>query len=133
MNLVDASRRAAGTVAAAALLGWAPCALGLAPDADGDGIPDSIEIAEGRNPAVKDNDIFADASLFVRQQYRDMLRREVQQRVGGREHDTPVLSHQCGVHFGTQTMTISRRGLEPFVIRMDLGGNFVHYTRFLGL
>ncbi|MBX3675203.1 MAG: DUF1800 family protein [Burkholderiales bacterium] len=76
MNLVHATRRAAGAIAAAALLGWAPCAFAVAPDSDGDGIPDAIEIAEGRNPAVKDNDIFADASLFVRQQYRDMLRRE---------------------------------------------------------
>jgi uncharacterized protein (DUF1800 family) len=45
-------------------------------DTDGDGVPDAIEIAEGMNPEVKDNDIFANANLFVRQQYRDFLQRE---------------------------------------------------------
>ncbi len=51
-------------------------ARALPPDSDGDGIPDAIEVPEGKNPAIKDNDIFADARLFVRQQYRDVLRRE---------------------------------------------------------
>ena len=49
-------------------------------DSDGDGIPDSVEITEGHNPLVKDNDIYADTPtgrrLFVMQQYRDFLGRE---------------------------------------------------------
>jgi hypothetical protein len=45
-------------------------------DADGDGIPNGVEIAEGRNPLVKDNDVFGNARLFSMQQYRDFLSRE---------------------------------------------------------
>jgi hypothetical protein len=49
-------------------------------DSDNDGIPDAVEIAEGRNPLAKDNDLFSpgagSARLFVMQQYRDFLGRE---------------------------------------------------------
>jgi hypothetical protein len=45
-------------------------------DADNDGIPNDVETAEGRNPLVKDNDVFAIARLFAMQQYRDFLFRE---------------------------------------------------------
>jgi hypothetical protein len=45
-------------------------------DADSDGIPNSVEVTEGRNPAAKDNDIFASSRLFVMQMYRDFLTRE---------------------------------------------------------
>src|SRR4029077_20399803 len=45
-------------------------------DADKDGIPNGSEVAEGRNPVAKDNDIFASARLFAMQQYRDFLGRE---------------------------------------------------------
>jgi hypothetical protein len=45
-------------------------------DADHDGMPNCVEITEGRNPYGKDNDIFASAWLFSRQQYRDFLGRE---------------------------------------------------------
>ncbi len=45
-------------------------------DSDGDGMTNAIEIAFGRDPLVKDNDIFADPGLFVMQQYRDFLARE---------------------------------------------------------
>ena len=46
-------------------------------DTDGDGIPDEIEPYEGTSPLVRDNEIFQNASLFVKQQYRDFLGREV--------------------------------------------------------
>jgi uncharacterized delta-60 repeat protein len=49
---------------------------GPAGDLDGDGIPDSVESAEGRNPYMKDNDVFGNARLFAMQQYRDFLARE---------------------------------------------------------
>ena len=45
-------------------------------DADGDGIPDAVELVEGTNPNVKDNDVFGNARLFTMQQYRDFLSRE---------------------------------------------------------
>lgn len=45
-------------------------------DTDGDGIPDSVEAAEGRNPSVKDNDVFTVPRLFAMQQYRDFFARE---------------------------------------------------------
>jgi hypothetical protein len=52
----------------------------LIQDTDNDGIPDSVEITEGTNPQIKDNDIFANTAqgyrLFVMQQYRDFLGRE---------------------------------------------------------
>ncbi len=47
-----------------------------ATDTDDDGIPDEVEIIEGTNPAIKDNDIFGDSRLFVMQMYRDFLNRE---------------------------------------------------------
>jgi Domain of unknown function (DUF4214) len=45
-------------------------------DCDADGIPNGIEAQVGRNPHVKDNDIFGDSRLFVMQMYRDFLTRE---------------------------------------------------------
>jgi hypothetical protein len=45
-------------------------------DDDNDGMPNCVELAEGRNPLVKDNDVFGNARLFVMQQYRDFLNRE---------------------------------------------------------
>jgi alpha-tubulin suppressor-like RCC1 family protein len=54
--------------------------LATASDFDNDGIPNAVEVAEGRNPLVKDNDVFspgaASAWLFAMQQYRDFLGRE---------------------------------------------------------
>jgi hypothetical protein len=50
-----------------------PCVDG---DDDNDGIPNCVEATEGRNPGLKDNDIFANARLFSMQQYRDFLNRE---------------------------------------------------------
>ena len=48
----------------------------LSGDSDNDGIPDQVELTEGTNPQIKDNDIFSNARLFVMQQYRDFLGRE---------------------------------------------------------
>jgi Domain of unknown function (DUF4214) len=45
-------------------------------DTDSDGIPNGVEPVEGRNPCLKDNDIFNFARLFAMQQYRDFLGRE---------------------------------------------------------
>lgn len=48
-----------------------------AADTDGDGVPDDQEVAFGLDPNVRDNDVFGSATLFARQQYRDMLGREI--------------------------------------------------------
>ena len=45
-------------------------------DFDNDGIPNSVETVESRNPFLKDNDVFANNRLFAMQQYRDFLARE---------------------------------------------------------
>jgi hypothetical protein len=45
-------------------------------DADGDGMPDAIETALGFKSNVKDNDVFTNDMLFVRQLYRDLMGRE---------------------------------------------------------
>jgi Domain of unknown function (DUF4214)/Putative Ig domain/Ig-like domain from next to BRCA1 gene/Matrixin len=45
-------------------------------DTDTDGIPDAVEPTVGKNPNVKDNDIFNEVLLFAMQQYRDFLGRE---------------------------------------------------------
>lgn len=47
-----------------------------AADTDGDWLPTLQEYREGRDPSFKDNDVFANARLFVGQQYRDFLSRE---------------------------------------------------------
>ncbi len=54
----------------------APLPAVVASDADNDSIPDEVELTEGTDPLFKDNDVFADARLFAKQQYRDFLRRE---------------------------------------------------------
>jgi hypothetical protein len=45
-------------------------------DLDTDGIPNAVEVAEGTNPRLMDNDVFANDRLFVMQVYRDALDRE---------------------------------------------------------
>jgi photosystem II stability/assembly factor-like uncharacterized protein len=57
---------------------WQIDLTGTSPDADSDadGVSNRIEALENRNPAVKDNDIFANPRLFVMQMYRDFLTRE---------------------------------------------------------
>jgi hypothetical protein len=67
-----AELRVNSSVAFSALKGVA-CTPG---DADSDGVPDCVEAAEGLNPVLKDNDVFANPRLFVMQQYRDFLTRE---------------------------------------------------------
>jgi hypothetical protein len=54
----------------------AGCVANVSGDADGDQIPDPVELSERTSPCVKDNDIFTRARLFAMQQYRDFLRRE---------------------------------------------------------
>ena len=67
----------AALLAALALCIGTPLRAAPPIDTDGDGIPDDIEPYEGTSPLVKDNDIFVNANLFVKQQYRDFFGREV--------------------------------------------------------
>lgn len=57
-----------------------PCESIPTNDCDGDGIPNSVEVTQGTNPLVKDNNIFADTPLgtrlYLMQFYRDVLGRE---------------------------------------------------------
>lgn len=64
-------------------------------DDDGDGLANGEEAALGRNPMLKDNDVFGDAQLFVRQQYRDIL---------GRDADPNGLAYWSG-HIANGSMT----------------------------
>ncbi|MCB1918833.1 MAG: VCBS repeat-containing protein [Candidatus Competibacteraceae bacterium] len=52
------------------------CAWGLGPDTDGDGVPDAVEVTQGTDPHVKDNEVFTRPDAFVAQTYRDLLQRE---------------------------------------------------------
>ncbi|MCB1918910.1 MAG: DUF4214 domain-containing protein [Candidatus Competibacteraceae bacterium] len=45
-------------------------------DTDRDGAPDAIEVTQGSNPLVKDNDVFTSDTRFIQQIYRDLLGRE---------------------------------------------------------
>lgn len=47
-------------------------------DSDNDGLADALELAQGTNPAIKDNDIKRD-DRFIAQVYRDLLHREATQ------------------------------------------------------
>jgi Domain of unknown function (DUF4214) len=67
-------------------LGWAYVLTDTETDGDNDGMPNAVEVAEGRNRTIKDNDIFVSASTsttlpqrnrwFAQQQYREFLSRE---------------------------------------------------------
>ncbi|MGF1526712.1 MAG: PQQ-dependent sugar dehydrogenase [Candidatus Competibacterales bacterium] len=85
-----------------------PVDLGV--DSDGDGIPDAIEPLVGTDPGVRDNDVFTDSLLYVRQLYRDIL---------GREGDAPGIDHWTNqIASGLQT-------------RADMGLTFVVSGEFL--
>jgi hypothetical protein len=62
-------------------------------DCDADGIPNGVEGTEGRNPLLKDNDVFSVNRLFVMQQFRDFL---------GREGDV------AGITFWTNELNLGR-------------------------
>lgn len=65
------------------------------PDTDGDGMPDAVERILGFNLRLKDNDVFGNDMLFVRQLYRDLL---------WREGDAEGIAYWTG-EVGSQSMT----------------------------
>ena len=69
-------RRATMACALAVSVASALPASAAGVDTDGDGVPDALESQDGLDPRVKDNDIFGNPQLFVRQQYRDVFQRE---------------------------------------------------------
>jgi hypothetical protein len=91
-------------------------------DSDSDGIPDCVEATEGRNQAVKDNDIFGNARLFAMQQYRDFL---------GREGDAGGIAfHSGNLSNGSQTRA---QVTESFFNSAEFQGSVAPITRlYLG-
>ena len=85
--------------------------MALAADTDGDGIPDDVEVTEGRNPGLKDNDVFTSNRLFAMQQYRDFL---------GREGDAG------GITFYTDLLTAGT------LVRANVVENFFNSPEFSG-
>ncbi len=87
-------------------------------DTDGDGIPDNVEVAEGTNLNVKDNDVFNNARLFSMQQYRDFL---------GREGDSAGISYwtnQLSSNSATRSQVI-----DSFFNSAEFQGNVSPVTR----
>ncbi len=82
-------------------------------DSDGDGIPNNIEASVGRNPNLKDNDIFANNQLFAMQQYRDFL---------GREGDSG------GVNFWLTELNAGRQSKASMVESFTTSGEFDSLT-----
>jgi hypothetical protein len=78
-------------------------------DSDNDGIPNTLEAVDGRDPAVRDNDIFSDTAtgrqLFIKQMYRDFL---------GREADASGLSYWVNeLNTNTRAQVIARFFTAP--------------------
>jgi Domain of unknown function (DUF4214) len=78
-------------------------------DTDKDGIPDNVEAVVGRNPLVKDNDVFSNNQLFAMQQYRDFLSRE---------------GEAGGVNFWTQELNAGRQTRQSMVVSFTTSGEF---------
>jgi hypothetical protein len=70
----------AATVKSFAVANAALCTDNPVADCDNDSVPNAVELQEGLNPNVKDNDVFASTPLgrrlFVMQMYRSVLGRE---------------------------------------------------------
>ena len=87
-------------------------------DSDCDGMPNSVEPGEGRNPSLKDNDIFTNARWFVMQQYRDIL---------GREGDPGGISYWSNAITGG---SVTRAGLvDAFLKTAEFDGSAGAVTR----
>ena len=102
LNSTNSCRSGTVSVGSATLL---ITQAGSVADSDCDGMPNSVEPGEGRNPNLKDNDIFTNARWFVMQQYRDIL---------GREGDSG------GITYWSNTVTsgsISRAGVVDYFLK----------------
>ncbi len=87
-------------------------------DSDGDGINNATEEAEGRNPLVRDNDVFGNARLFAMQQYRDFL---------GREGDAGGITYWSGqVATGARTRA---QGVENFFLSPEFQNTIAPVVR----
>lgn len=76
-------------------------------DDDYDSLPYNVEIAEGRNPAVKDNDIFASSRLFAHQQVRDIFRRLAE------DFEVNAIASQIALGVKTRTGLLEEMLLDP--------------------
>ena len=101
-------------------------------DDDGDGLANRVEYREGRNPRVKDNDVFGDARLFAMQQYRDFLGREGDPlgigfwtraiEIAGQPRVQQVQSFFDSAEFGATVAPVVRLYLASFARVPDYGG-----------
>lgn len=104
----------------------------LGADSDGDGIPDGLEALYGRDPAIKDNDVFGSSQLFAMQQYRDFLRREGDQggidywtgqvRTGATTHEATIASFIAAPEFQGTIAPVARLYFAYFLRIPDVGG-----------
>ena len=91
---------------------------GAGADSDHDGMPDEVEVREGTNLLVKDNDLFTNHRWFAMQQYRDFLGRE---------------GEPAGLQFWTQqldTATLTRaQVIESFFNSEEFQGSVAPIVR----
>ena len=112
----------------------------LAFDSDRDGIPDDVEVTQGTNRLVKDNDIFNNATLFAKQQYRDFLGREGdaggvsfwanQITSGGQSRAQVIQSFFNSGEFQNTTAPVTRLYFAYFLRIPDTGGLFFWVNAF---
>ncbi len=101
-------------------------------DCDSDGIPNGVEASVGRNPVVRDNDIFGNNQLFVMQQYRDFLLREtdatglnywLSEFSAGRATRTSMISSSINsAEFGARVAPVARLYFAYFKRIPDYAG-----------
>jgi hypothetical protein len=82
-------------------------------DSDNDGILDGDEDAAGLDPQVKSNDVFSDNSLFVRQLYRDLLNRSVD---------------NAGLNFWVGELAAGRQSRASMIEAFTVSGEFDSLT-----
>jgi hypothetical protein len=114
----------------------------LADDEDLDGLPNGSELAYGRDPYVKDNDVFNNAQLFTMQQYRDFLGRAAEPgglaywaaRLGdGSMTRAAIVAQFLGsTEFEAMAAPVTRLYLSYFLRIPDYGGLDFWITRFRG-
>jgi photosystem II stability/assembly factor-like uncharacterized protein len=91
-------------------------------DCDLDGIPNGQEASSGKSPTVRDNDVFTSTNLFIRQAFRDFLKREAT--------STEISTWTTNFNNGTQNRASM---LESFLSSAEFGQKHAPVARlYLG-